>query len=67
MFETTLNIHSCYVIYCKSIAIESRYLKPTFKSEKSSIGTLKSIVSRLKDLVHFLKKKNCINSDIYIN
>ena len=47
--------------------MESRYLKPTFKSGRSSIGIWGAIVLGLKGPVHFLEKKGRMNSDIYIN
>ena len=47
--------------------MESRYLKPTFKSGRSSVGIWGAIVLGLKGPVHFLEKKGRMNSDIYIN
>ena len=67
LFKTDLDIRSCYVTRCKGTAIESRYLKPTFKSKRSSVGIWKAIVLRLKGPVHFLEKKSRMNLDIFIN
>ena len=47
--------------------MEFRYLKPIFKSERSSLVIWGAIVLGLKGPVHFLEKEGCINSDIYIN
>ena len=37
-FETGLETRSCYVTWKHGTAMELRYLKPTFKSGRSSIG-----------------------------
>ncbi len=47
--------------------MESRYLKPTFKSGRSTISIWGAIALGLKGPVHFLEKKSRMNSDIYIN
>ena len=47
--------------------MESQYLKPPFKSGKSTIGILGVIALEVKGTVHFLEKEGCINLDIYIN
>ena len=66
-FETGLDTRSCYVTRRKGTAMESRYLKPTFKSGRSSVGIWGAIVLGLKGPVHFLEKEGRMNSDIYIN
>ncbi len=47
--------------------MESRYLKPTLNSGRSTISIWGAIALWLKGHVHFLEKKSCMNSDIYIN
>ncbi len=47
--------------------MESWYLKPTFKSGRSTIGIWGAIALGLKGPVHFLVKESRMNSDIYIN
>ena len=66
-FETGLDTQSCYVSQRKDTAMESRYLKLTFKNKKTIIGIWGAITLRLKGLVHFLQKKRRMNSDIYVN
>ena len=45
--------------------MEPRYLKPTFKSGRSTIGIWGAITLGLKVPVHFLKKEGRLNSGIY--
>ena len=47
--------------------MESRYLKPTFKSGRSTIGIWRAITLGLKGPVHFLQKEGRMNSETYIN
>ncbi len=47
--------------------MESRYLKPTFKSRRSSVGIWRAVVLGLKGPVHFLENEGHMDSDIYIN
>lgn len=67
MFEMNLDKCLYYVIYYKGIVIKFQYLKSTFKNRKSTIGIQKVIALGIKGLMHFLEKKVCINSNIYIN
>ncbi len=62
-----LDTRSCYVTQKHDTAIESWYLKPKFKSGRSSIGIWGTITLGLKRLVYFLQKKKQMNSKIYIN
>ena len=66
-FETGLDTRSCYVTRHKGTAMESRYLKPTLKSGRSSVGIWGAIILGLKGPVHFLEKEGRMNSDIFIN
>ena len=66
-FETRLDTRSCYVTRKHGTAMESRYLKPTFKSVRSSIGIWRAITLGSKGPVHFLQKDRRMNSEIYIN
>ncbi len=56
-FETGLDTRSCYVTRHPGIATESRYLKPTFKRGRSTLGIWGAITFGKKVLVHFLAKK----------
>ena len=47
--------------------MESRYLKPTFKSGRSTIGIWGAITLGLNGPVHFLQKEGRMNSEIHIN
>ncbi len=47
--------------------MESQYLKPKFKNDRSNIGIWGAIALGVKGLVYFLEKKDRINSDFYIN
>ncbi len=47
--------------------MEFRYLKPTFKSERITIGIWGPIALGVKSPVHFLEKEGRMNSDIYTN
>ena len=64
-FETGLDSRSCYVTRRIGTAMEPRYLKPTFKSGRSTIGIWGAITLGLKGPVHFLQKEGRMNSDIY--
>lgn len=66
-FETGLDTRSCYVTRKQGDAMEYRYLKPTFKSGRSSIGIWGAITLGLKGPVHFLQKEGRMNSEIYVN
>lgn len=66
-FETWLDTRIYYVTRKHGIAMESRYLKPTFKSGRSTIGIWGAITLGSKGPVHFLQKEARMNSDIYIN
>ncbi len=66
-FEAGLDTRSCYITRRNSTAMESRYLKPTFKSGRSTIGIWGDIALGVKGPVHFLEKEGRMNSDIYIN
>ena len=66
-FETGLDIRSCYITRRKGTGMESRYLKPTFKSGRSNLGIWGAIALGVKGAMHFLEKENGMNSDIYIN
>ncbi len=66
-FETGLDTRSCYVTRKPGTAMESRYLKPTFKSGRSTIGIWGAITLGLKGPVLFLQKEGQMNSEIYIN
>ena len=63
-FETGLDSRSCYVTRKIGTAMEARYLKPTFKSGRSTIGIWGAITLGLKGPVHFLRKEGRMNSDI---
>ena len=67
IFETGLDTRSCYVTRKHGTAMEVRYLKPIFKSGRSSIGIWGAITLGLKGPVHFLQKERRMNSEIYIN
>ena len=66
-FETDLNADPVYVIKKKDTTYESRYLKSTFKSERSTVNIWKTIAWNIKNSVHFLHKKERMNSEIYIH
>ncbi len=57
MFEKDLNIRSCYVILCNIITIESQYLKPKLKNERSTIGILGAIALKENALTNFYIRK----------
>ena len=65
-FETGLDSRSCYVSRKKGTAYESRYLKPTFKSGRTTIGIWGAITMYRKGPIHILAKERRMNSDIYI-
>ena len=46
--------------------MKSRYLKPIFKSGRSTAGTWRAIALGIRGPMHFLKKERRMNSDIYI-
>ena len=62
-----LDSHSCYVTQQKVTAMKSRYLKPTFKSGRTTIGIWGAIALGLKGPVHFLQKERQMNLDVYVN
>ena len=66
-FETGLDTRSCYVTRRKGTAMESRYLKPTFKSGRSTVGIWASIRLGEKGPMLVLNKGRRMNSDIYID
>ena len=66
-FETGLDTRTCYVTRRKGTAMESRYLKPTFKSGRTTIGIRGAITLGLKGPVHLSQKEGRMNSDIYVN
>ncbi len=66
-FETGLNTRSFYVTRRPRTAMESRYLKRTFKSGRTTLGTWGAITFGKKGPVHFLAKKALITSEIYVN
>ena len=66
-YETGLNTRFCFVSRRKGTAMEAKYLKPTFKSGRSTIGVWESIILDTKGPMHVLIKGRRMNSDIYIN
>ena len=64
-FEKILDSRSCYVTQRIGTTIEPSYFKPTFKNSQSNIGIWNDITLRLKWPVYFLKKKSCMNFNIY--
>ncbi len=52
-FETGLDTRSCYITRRKGKAMESRYLKLTFKNGRSTIGIWRAIALGIKGPVHF--------------
>lgn len=65
-FETGLNSRTCYVTRRPGTAMESRYLKPTFKSERTTLGIWGAITWGKKGPVHFLIKEGRMTSEIYV-
>ncbi len=63
----SLDTRSCYITRRKGKAIEFGYLKPIFKSGRSTICIWEAIALEVNSLVHFLEKKDRMNLDIYIN
>lgn len=47
--------------------MESQYLKPIFKSGRTTIDIWRAIALELKGPVHFLQKKKCVKSDVYVH
>lgn len=66
-FETGLDTRSCYVTRRPGTAMESRYLKPTFKGGRSTLGIWGAITFGKKGPVHFLAKKGRMTSEIYVD
>ena len=66
-FETGLNTRSCYATRRKGTAMESRYLKPTLESGRSTMSIWEAIALGKKGPVHFLHNEGRMNSDIYID
>ena len=58
MLKTDLNSRTCYITHKPGIAMESRYLKPIFKSKQTTLSILVAITLRKKRPVHFLIKEN---------
>ena len=65
-FETGLDSRSCYVTRRKRNAFEARYLKPTFKSGRSTIGIWAAITLSIKGPMLVLTRGRRMNSEIYI-
>ena len=59
-FETSLDSRTCYVMQRPGTAMESRYLKPTFKSKRTTLGISGAITWAKKGPVHFLIKEGRI-------
>ena len=59
-FETGLDSRTCYVTQKPGTAMDSRYLKPTFKSERITLGIWGTITLGKKVLIHFLIKEGYI-------
>jgi hypothetical protein len=66
-FETNLDTRTCYVFRKKDTIMKTRYLKFTFKSERSILSIWKTIVLRIKNSLHFLQKDKRMNFEIYVN
>ncbi len=66
-FETNLNTCTCYVFRKKDTTMKTRYLKFTFKSERSILSIWEIIVLRIKSSLHFLQKNERMNFEIYVN
>ena len=67
IFKTRLNRWSYYVKQRLGTVIESQYLKPTFKIERSILGIWQVITSGKTGLIHFLDKKSQMTLEIYVD
>ena len=67
IFKTGLDTRSCYVTRRPGTAIESQYLKLTFKSGRSTLGIWGAITFEKKGPVHFLAKKGRMTLEIYVD
>jgi hypothetical protein len=47
--------------------MKSRYLKPTFRSGRSSVDIWAAITWNIKGPIHFVQKEGRMNSEIYVN
>ena len=66
-FETGLDTRTCYVTRRPGTAMEARYLKPTFKSGRTTLGIRGAITWGNEGQVHFLIKDGRMTSEIYLN
>lgn len=66
-FNTGLATQNGYGTRKHGVRMKCPYLKPTFKSWRSSIRIWDAIIFGLISSVYFLQKKRCINSEIYVN
>jgi hypothetical protein len=66
-FETGLDTRTCYVSRKQSTTMKARYLKLTFKSERSTLNIWEVIALKIKDSLHFLQKDDRMNFEIYVN
>lgn len=66
-FETGLDSRTCYVTRRPGTAMESQYLKLTFKSGRTILGIWGAITLGKKGPVHFWVKDERIASEIYVN
>ena len=60
MFETGLALRTCYATQKLGTAMESQYVKPTFKSKRTTLGIWGGIILGKKGPIHFLIKKGCM-------
>lgn len=66
-FETGLDSRTCYVTRKPGTAVESRYLKLTFKSWRTTLGIWGAITLGKKGPVPFLIKEGRMTSQIYVD
>lgn len=66
-FKTGLDSRTCYITCRTGIAMESQYLKSTFKSGRTTLGIWGFITLGKKGLVYFLVKDGRMTSEIYVN
>lgn len=66
-FEAGLDTRPCYATRRPGTAMESRYLKPTFKSGRTVLGIWGAIMLGEKGPVHFLVKNGRMTSEIYVD
>jgi transposase len=67
IFEMSLDTRTCYVSRRKDTIMKERYLKLTFKNERSILSIWEVIVLRIKNLLHFLQKDDRMNFETYVN